>query len=38
VDDAGFTRIDAAAKMMNIATEWKNLDAFRDLLVRRLTH
>jgi len=37
VDDSGFTRIDAAAKPMNVATEWKDLDAFRDLLVRRLT-
>ena len=37
VDDAGFTRIDRAAKPMNVATEWKDLDAFRDLLVRRLT-
>ena len=37
VDDAGFTRIDPAAKLMNVATEWKDLDAFRDLLVRRLT-
>jgi inosine-uridine nucleoside N-ribohydrolase len=37
VDDAGFTRIDPAAKPMNVATEWKDLDAFRDLLVRRLT-
>ena len=36
VDAEGFTRIDPAAKMMNVAAEWKNLDAFRDLLVRRL--
>ncbi len=38
VDDAGFTRIDPAAKTLNVATEWKDLDGFRDFLVQRLTH
>ena len=37
VDAEGFTRIDPAAKPVKVATEWKDLDAFRDLLVRRLT-
>jgi inosine-uridine nucleoside N-ribohydrolase len=37
VDDEGFTRIDSAAKTIHVATEWKDLDGFRDLLVQRLT-
>ncbi len=37
VTDAGMTAIQPGAKEMNVATEWKNLDAFRDLLVERLT-
>jgi inosine-uridine nucleoside N-ribohydrolase len=37
VDNEGFTRIDPAAKAVNVATEWKDLDAFRDWLVGRLT-
>jgi inosine-uridine nucleoside N-ribohydrolase len=37
VTDDGFTRIDAAGKSMAVATEWKNLDAYRDLLVQVLT-
>jgi hypothetical protein len=32
----GFTVIDDQARHMNVATEWKNLDGFRDLLVNRL--
>jgi len=36
VDDAGFTVLDDKAKQMNVATEWNNLDGFRDLLVDRL--
>jgi inosine-uridine nucleoside N-ribohydrolase len=36
VTDAGFTVIDDQAKPMNVATEWKDLDGFRDLLVNRL--
>jgi inosine-uridine nucleoside N-ribohydrolase len=37
VTDDGFTRIDDQAKKMSVATEWKSLDGFRDLLVMRLT-
>jgi len=37
VDDDGFTREDSAAGKMNVATQWKNLPAFEDWLVQRLT-
>ena len=37
VTDDGFTRIDEQAKRVEVATAWKNLDAYRDLLVQRLT-
>ena len=37
VDDQGFTRLDPQAKEVDVATEWKDLDRFRDLLVDRLT-
>jgi hypothetical protein len=37
VTDDGFTRLDAAAKAMNVATAWKDLEGFRALLARRLT-
>jgi hypothetical protein len=37
VTDDGFTKLDDAAKQMNVATEWKSLDGFRDFLVERLT-
>lgn len=37
VTGAGMTVIQPGAKEMNVATEWKDLDGFRDLLVRRLT-
>jgi inosine-uridine nucleoside N-ribohydrolase len=37
VTDDGFTRIDDQAKQVNAALAWKSLDAFRDLLVTRLT-
>lgn len=37
VTDDGFTRIDESAKMVNCATEWKDLGAFEDFLVDRLT-
>jgi len=37
VTDDGYTRIDESAKMINCATEWKDLGAFEDLLVGRLT-
>jgi inosine-uridine nucleoside N-ribohydrolase len=37
VTDDGFTRIDKKGKMINCATEWKDLGAYEDLLVDRLT-
>jgi inosine-uridine nucleoside N-ribohydrolase len=37
VTDDGFTVIDPAAKKMSVATSWKDLGAFEDLLVARLT-
>src|SRR5580765_272135 len=37
VTDDGFTRINPSGKAVNVATEWTNLDGFRDLLVTRLT-
>ncbi|NLH17053.1 MAG: nucleoside hydrolase [Phycisphaerae bacterium] len=37
VDDHGFTRIDPAGKKMEVATEWKDLAAYEDLLVKRVT-
>jgi inosine-uridine nucleoside N-ribohydrolase len=36
ITDDGFTRTDDQAKKVNAAMEWKNLDAYRDLLVSRL--
>jgi inosine-uridine nucleoside N-ribohydrolase len=36
VSDDGYTRIDKNAKVINCATEWKNLSAFEDFLVDRL--
>jgi inosine-uridine nucleoside N-ribohydrolase len=36
VTDDGMTVIDDQAKKMNVATEWTNLDGFRDLLVERI--
>ena len=37
VTDDGFTRINDNGKAINCATEWKDLGAFEDLLVGRLT-
>ena len=37
VTDDGLTQVDEHAKSMAVATDWKNLDGFRDLLVTRLT-
>ena len=37
VTDDGFTRIDPAGKPMACATSWKDLGAFEDFLVQRLT-
>ena len=37
VTDDGFTRINSSGKVTDVATDWTNLDGFRDLLVTRLT-
>ncbi len=37
VTDDGFTRIDDKGKVISCATEWKDLSAFEDFLVDRLT-
>jgi inosine-uridine nucleoside N-ribohydrolase len=37
VTDDGYTVIDPAAKIMSVAIEWKDMAAFEDLLVKRLT-
>ncbi len=37
VDDEGFTRIDPKGKKMEVATEWKDLPAYNQWLVKRLT-
>ena len=37
VTDDGYTRIEQGAKVINCATEWKDLGAFEDFLVGRLT-
>jgi inosine-uridine nucleoside N-ribohydrolase len=36
VTNDGFTRIDSTAKKMSVATAWKDMDAFKDLMVQRL--
>ncbi len=36
VDDKGFTVIDEKANKMRVATEWKDLSAFEDLLAERI--
>ena len=36
VTDDGYTRIDKNSKVINCATEWKDLGGFEDLLVERL--
>ncbi len=36
VSDDGMTRVDAAGAKMAVATEWKDLDGYRDLLVKIL--
>jgi inosine-uridine nucleoside N-ribohydrolase len=36
VTSDGFTKIDPAGKSMSVATKWKDLDAFHDLLVKTL--
>ena len=37
VTDDGYTAIDGKAKKINCATSWKNLGAYEDFLVERLT-
>jgi inosine-uridine nucleoside N-ribohydrolase len=37
VNNEGFTVIQPGARTINVATEWKDLPAFRELLVERLT-
>ena len=37
ISDDGFTRIDDKGNRVNAATAWVDLDAFRDLLIARLT-
>jgi inosine-uridine nucleoside N-ribohydrolase len=36
VTDDGFTRVDPAGTKMSVATSWKDLDGYRDLLVKVL--
>jgi len=36
VDDKGMTLLDPAAKVINVATEWKDLPGYEDFLVKRL--
>lgn len=37
VTDDGFTRVDPAGKSVRVATEWQDLNGFREWMVRRLT-
>ncbi len=37
VTDDGYTKIDPDANKMEVATEWKDMGAFKDLLVDRIT-
>jgi inosine-uridine nucleoside N-ribohydrolase len=37
ITDDGYTVINNKAKLVNCAVEWKDLSAFEDLLVERLT-
>jgi hypothetical protein len=37
VTDDGYTKIDDKGKVIYCATEWKDLGAFEDFLVKRLT-
>jgi inosine-uridine nucleoside N-ribohydrolase len=37
VTDEGYTKIDERGRVVNCATEWKDLGAFEDFLVARLT-
>lgn len=37
VTEDGYTKIDPKAKKMNVATAWKDMEKFKDLLVERVT-
>lgn len=37
VTDDGYTLVDATAKHMDVAVEWRDLGRFEDFLVERLT-
>ena len=37
VTDDGYTKIDPDAKEMNVATAWRDMERFKDLLVERVT-
>lgn len=37
VTDDGYTRIDPAGRKTSVATQWKSLDGYRDLMVKVLT-
>ena len=37
VTDKGFTKVDSGGAKMSVATEWTDLDGYRDLLVKVLT-
>ncbi len=37
ITDDGYTIIDENAKTLNCATKWKDLSAFEDFLISRLT-
>jgi len=37
ITENGYTLLDEDAKAISCAVDWENLDAFEDLLVRRLT-
>jgi inosine-uridine nucleoside N-ribohydrolase len=36
VDDGGFTRVAESARLLRVATEWRDQERFRELLVERL--
>jgi len=37
ITDGGYTIIDEGANTLNCATKWKDLSAFEDFLISRLT-
>jgi len=38
VTDDGFTKIDPSAKQLHVATAWKDMSAFENLLIKRITN